>query len=86
MQAIGQSWLLIVAAVAVVVILSGRMSAIAGWFSDTFGKQTAEGELALIVNLVEAAKTITDAEQRKTVRDACMACFVGWLKSKLPEG
>lgn len=79
------SLLLVVAAIAAVVIFSGRASAVMEWVSQFTNGGKAQGELALIANLVEAAKSIQDAEQKAKVRDACTACFTGWLKTQLPE-
>lgn len=80
------TWLIVIAAAAGFVILSGRAAAIVEWVQETFGKTTTpSGELSIIVNLVAAAKLITDPEQKKTVRAACVACFNGWLTKEIPE-
>lgn len=81
-----QLWLIVIAAAAGFVIVSGRSAAVVSWLRSTFGQQDApSGELAIIVNLVRAGKVIADPEQKLKVREACVACFLGWLKQEIPE-
>lgn len=82
-----QFWLIVIAAAAGFVIVSGRSAAVVSWLRSTFGQQqdALTGELAIIVNLVRAGKVIADPEQKLKVRDACVACFLGWLKQEIPE-
>lgn len=87
MTATGQSWLLIIAAIAAVVIFWGRASSILNWALATFqggNKDPLPEEMQLIVNMVKAAKLITDQEQKQKVLDACQACFTGWVNAQVP--
>lgn len=82
-----QGLLLVVIAGAALVIASGRVSAVFDWVRSFTLKpvEPIDGELGMVANLVKAAKGIQDAEQKAKVRDACIACFTGWLKTQLPE-
>jgi hypothetical protein len=81
-----QGWLLVIAGIAAVVILSSRAAAIWDWILVKFNVRSTDSlpeEIGLIVNMVKASKLITDKEQKQKVMDACVACFMGWINSQV---
>lgn len=85
MMELSQGWLLAIGSGAALVIFSSRASAVLAWVKATLATtSTTDRELQLVVNLVEAGSVIPDTDQRSKVREACIACFMGWIASKFP--